>query len=353
MDENRQIVILIVDDDEVIRDVTKEILLEELDCRVVEATNGLEGIEMVDRYLPDLILLDIEMPQQDGFTVAKIVRGDPRSWDIPIIFMTGLIDQSTILRTFEVGGNDYISKPASPRVLLARIRSHLERKRMSDELHLKNRLLMDRELHLSTLLTEKTKEIRLVTLAMIEALENANHLNDEDTGLHLRRVGHYSALLAREYGCDQKFVSDIELYASLHDVGKVGIPDHILKKPGPLTSSEFSLVEKHVVLGHQMIDQPAVDQMAKNIVLYHHERWDGNGYVHKLAGEEIPLEARIVTVADVYDALSFQRVYKPSFPEVEIEKYMKSASGLHFEPALVDIFFNHHDKFLEIKAHTS
>jgi len=350
MDENRQYIILLVDDDHDIRSITRDILLEELDCRVIEACNGLEGMNLAEQHQPDLILLDIEMPHHDGFSVARYIRGEPRTWDIPIIFMTGLGDQPTILRTFEEGGTDFVQKPTSPRVLLARIRSHLERKRMSDELRLKNRLLMDRELHLNLLVDQKTQEIRRITLAMIGALENANHYNDEDTGNHLRRVGSYSTLLALEYGCRRDFIDKIELYASLHDVGKVGIPDHILKKPGPLTRDEFNQVEMHVVLGHRMIDQPAVDQMAKNIVLYHHERWDGNGYVHHLSGEHIPLEARIVTLADVYDALSFQRVYKPSFPEPDIEKYVRSASGAHFDPRLVEIFFDCHSEFLEIKS---
>lgn len=192
-------------------------------------------------------------------------------------------------------------------------------------------------------------EIHLMNLAMVQALENACYFNDEDTGHHVKRVSRYSAALAEGLGCPLEFVKRIQLYAPLHDVGKVGIPDHILKKKGRFTEDETHIMRQHVVIGARFLDGSRIDPMAKNIALYHHEKWDGTGYFHRLKGEEIPLEARILSAADVYDALSFDRVYRKALPEERIDTAFRKRSGTHFDPRITDTYFNIKDRLIEIK----
>lgn len=187
-----------------------------------------------------------------------------------------------------------------------------------------------------------------ITLGMIEALENANTYNDEDTGDHVKRISRYSELIAYEMKLSKKFVKEIGLYASLHDIGKIGISDAILKKPGKLTEEEFETMKTHVEIGYNMIKDLEVSEVALNIIRYHHEKWDGKGYGKGLKGTEIPLEARIVALADVYDALRQERVYKKPFTHEKSVEIIKSESGKHFDPDLVRIFLKNHNKFKEI-----
>lgn len=196
---------------------------------------------------------------------------------------------------------------------------------------------------------EKIEEIEKLNLAMVQALENACYFNDEDTGHHVKRVSRYSAALAEGLGCPPEFVKRIRLYAPLHDVGKVGIPDNILKKKGRFTKEEAHIMRQHVMIGARFLDNSRFDPMAKNIALYHHERWDGTGYYHRLKGEDIPLEARVLSAADVYDALSFDRVYRKALPEEQIDRVFTKRSGTHFDPCVVETFFNIKDRLIEIK----
>ncbi len=341
--------VLIAEDSESIVELLQDIFEALTDYSILIAHDGEEALELIGSNDVDLILLDIMMPKLDGFEVAKQVKTNLLFQHIPIIFMTGIVDEHFMVKAFGLGGIDYVTKPMNTRVLLERVRAQLTLKRTQDELKYKNMLLQDREMHLSALVEEKTRKNQQITMAMVSALENANHYNDLDTGNHIRRVSRYSSLLAKEYGCDHDFVNRIENYASLHDVGKLGIPDNILKKPGPLSPEEFEVIEQHVRYGFEMLNTPAVDVMAKNIVLYHHERWDGKGYINRLRGEEIPLEARIVTLADVYDALSFKRVYKDAFNEPEIDDYFRGSAGYHFDPTLVELFFDVKPQLITIK----
>lgn len=228
-------------------------------------------------------------------------------------------------------------------------KQQMQLNRLNEELNEKNSMLEDRELHLMNLVEEKTRKIERITIALVNALEDANLLNDMDTGNHIKRVSRYSSILATHYGCDREFVKRIELYASLHDIGKVGIPDNVLKKKGRFTPDEFDIMKQHVVIGHKMLDNEDLDQMAKNIVLFHHEKWDGSGYVNGLQGVAIPLEARIVSLADVYDALISKRSYKPAFSDNEADTIIKSGAGNHFDPELVDVFFANRDELREVR----
>jgi len=349
MFEDQKSKILVVDDVAENRKMLASTIRKFTDYEIVMASDGQSVLDSIEAEVPDLILLDIMLPEMDGFEVAEKLQAFPLIKDVPIIFITALMDTESKIKAFQAGGVDYVSKPFNEYELLSRINAHLRLKKMHDEMKLKNQLLADREKHLSHLVEEKTKKIEKITFSMVSALENVNLLNDTDTGFHIKRVSEYSALLAEKYGFDREFIKKIKLYASLHDVGKVGIPDGLLKKPGRYTDEENKQMQQHVVTGYRMVDNAEISEMAKNIVLYHHEKWDGSGYVHRLKGEQIPPEARLVSLADVYDALVTKRVYKPAFPEEKADMIIRESSGGHFEPHIVDLFFENKKKILEIR----
>ncbi len=355
-------IILVVDDKPTNLDVLFNIF-EKTPYDVLFASDGNTCLQIVEDEQPNLILLDVMMPGIDGFETCRRLKANKKTQDIPVIFMTALADTSDKVKGLELGAVDYITKPIRPEEVLARVKTHLTIEKLQAELRIKNRelqtkneeleaknaMLADREVHLMHLVEEKTKKIGNITIALVNALENANLLNDVDTGKHIRRVSAYSAFIAEKYGCDRDFVKRIKLYASLHDVGKIGLADMLLKKPGKYTKAEYLLMQQHVVIGAKMLDSEEIDGMAKHIALYHHERWDGTGYVHNLAGEEIPLEARIVAIADVYDALITERIYKKAFSEEEAEEIIAEESGRQFDPKLVEIFLNYKYDIRRIK----
>ncbi len=341
--------ILIVDDVEENRRMLANILKTNTDYQILTASSGQAILNIVAEDPPDLILLDIMMPQMDGFEVAARIRQMKPNRDLPIIFITARTDQKSKLKAFEHGGVDYITKPFNKDELLARVDAHLHLKSLQDELQEKNQLLADSESHLSELVRKKTAKIENLTIGLVTVLESANLANDDDTGFHIKRVSEFSVLLANAYGCDQDFVKRIRLYASLHDVGKVGIADAILKKPGLYSSAEFEEMKKHVLIGATMLENSEIDSMAQNIALYHHEKWDGTGYMSGLAGDNIPLEARLVALADAYDALTSRRVYKKAFSLEETEQILVRERGSHFDPRIVDLYFEQRKNMLEIK----
>ncbi|MBB6481910.1 HD-GYP domain-containing protein [Spirochaeta isovalerica] len=346
-------IILVVDDVATNRQYLAMILGESEVYDIRLASNGKDALEFVAREKPDLILLDIMMPEMDGYEVASRLKEDSQTNDIPILFITAVTGTENIVKAFDLGGVDYINKPFNKQELMSRVSAHLNLRLARIELEEKNLILKSRELQLMELVDEKTKRLDGTVFALVNALENANLFNDTDTGDHIARVGAYAAHFAREYGCDEDYIKRIKLYSSLHDVGKVGIPDKILKKPGKYTPEEFIQMQEHVVIGSRMLDNPAIDIMAKNITLYHHEKWDGSGYVRGISGEDIPLEARIVAISDVYDALSTKRPYKEPFPEEQIDKIILEGKGSHFDPRLVDIFFRSKKALLEIQKRFS
>ena len=348
--------ILVVDDVLENRKLLAAIITKNTSYNVALAKDGEAALTLLkksDDELPDLILLDIMMPNLSGYQVAEQLKSGVKTRDIPIIFLTALSDIGSKIKAFEMGGVDYISKPFNKYELLARISSQMKLKFFYDQIKLKNKMLEDKEIHLTYLVEEKTQKLQKMTLAMVTALENANLFNDDDTGNHIRRVSEHSAILAEGYGCSFDFIKKIRLYASLHDVGKVGIPDAILKKPGRYTVEEFKIMKAHVDIGVRMLSNNEIDDMARNIVRYHHEKWDGSGYLKGLKGENIPLEARIVSLADVYDALVTKRVYKNAFSEEEADRIIREGSGTHFDPKLVEVFFKNKDKIIAIKKKLS
>ncbi len=324
-------------------------LLDEAGFEVLVSQNGQSALKRAENTHPDIILLDVIMPGMDGFETCRQLKANEVTKDAPIIFMTALSETVDKVRGFALGAVDYITKPIEPEEVLARVTSHLTIQRLQNELKAKNEILADREVLLTKLVEEKTKKIEHITIALVNALENANLYNDSDTGSHLKRIGAYSTFIAEQFGCDRDFVKRIKLYAPLHDVGKVGLPDTLLKKPGKYTAEEFTAMQEHVVIGARMLGSDNIDVMARNIALYHHEKWEGTGYMHYLTGEDIPLEARIVTIADVYDALISKRIYKEAFPEEKADRIIREESEKHFDPKIIECFFTHKREIIEIR----
>ena len=341
--------ILIVDDNNENRRIIAMILSTNKEFDLTLVNSGLAAVEFSIKNKPDLVLLDIMMPGMDGYEVAEKLKADERTKDIPILFVTANTDDESISKGFESGGIDYITKPFNHNELLARVNVQVRLKKYHKQLMEQNKLLLEKKALLSALVDEKTKKIEDITRALVSALENANQMNDTDTGAHINRVSEYAGIIAWECTGDVDFAKQVRLYSSLHDVGKVGIPDILLKKPGMYTSAEREEMRQHVVFGAKMLDSPGVPQLAVNIARYHHEKWDGSGYLEGLSGSDIPLEARIVTLVDIYDALGTKRTYKDAFPEDKINEIILEGKGTFFDPDLVDLFFKAKSKILEAK----
>ena len=274
---------------------------------------------------PDLILLDIMMPDMDGLEVCRRLKSDLRTRNIPVIFVTAMNEVEDEARGFEVGGVDYITKPISPPTVLARVRTHLALSNQNRELERQVR--------------ERTQELKVTRLDIIRCLGKAAEFKDDNTGLHVVRMSHYARILALGAGLSERDADLIFDAAPMHDVGKIGIPDAILKKPARLDPDEWAVMQQHVEFGVQILSGPSSEllDMARSIALSHHERWDGTGYPRRVAGEAIPLAGRIVAIADVFDALTSVRPYKKAWTPEEAIALIRQNAGAHFDPALVQI----------------
>ncbi len=299
--------------------------------------------------VPDLILLDVEMPGLGGFEVCTRLRADSRTAHIPVIFLTARAEIEDEQRGFDAGAVDYIVKPISPPVVLARVRTHLKLKGVAD-------FLKDKNAFLKAEVERRTREVQVIQDVTIMAMASLAETRDNETGNHIRRTQHYVRALAKKLKPHPRFRSvldneTIELLfksAPLHDIGKVGIPDRILLKPGKLTAEEFDIMKTHTTLGRdaiaaaeRLLDAPSSFlRYAREIAHYHQEKWDGSGYPDGLAGDRIPLSARLMAVADVYDALISRRVYKPPFPHSKALEIIREGRGKHFDPDMVDAFLS-------------
>lgn len=317
--------ILVVDDITENLMVLDGILREKYRVRVCKS--GERALEMVwDDEPPDLILLDVMMPGMSGFDVCRLLNEDPRSRHIPVIFVTALGEVEDETRGFQVGGVDYISKPVSPAIVLARVETHLA--------------LYHRNQELEQRVRDRTTELAETRLEIIRRLGRAAEFKDNQTGLHVIRMSHYSRLVGAAAGIPEDELEVLLNAAPMHDVGKIGIPDRILLKPGRLTDEEWDLMHRHPVMGAEIIGEheSPVLRMARQIALTHHERWDGSGYPKGLAGRDIPLTGRIVALADVFDALTTHRPYKDAWPVERAVDYLRDNSGRQFDPRLVPAF---------------
>ncbi|WP_197490001.1 response regulator [Rheinheimera sp. SA_1] len=316
-------VLLLVDDEPTNLRVLRTVLQDQY--RLLFAKSGEEALQLITQEHPDLILLDVMMPGLTGFDVCTRLKADATTKAIPVIFVTALKDEIDEARGFAVGAVDYITKPISPAVVKARVKTHL-----------------------SLVQAEELKQTRL---QVIQRLGRAAEYKDNETGLHILRMSHYAQVLALAAGFSAQHAENLLHAAPMHDIGKIGIADHILLKPGKLTAEEYQEMQKHPLIGAEIIGdcESVLLKMAKTVALYHHEKWDGSGYPHGLAGETIPVEARIVALCDVFDALTSTRPYKKAWTVPDTLDYIRQQKGLHFEPRLVDLLEQQLPQILEIK----
>ena len=334
--------ILIVDDTK----LNIEILLDLLGDKyaVIPALNGQKALNILSKMDIDLILLDIMMPDMDGYEVCKKIKENPLTKHIPIIFITAKFDDDSIEKAFDIGGIDFISKPFNPREVLSRISAHIalhqqERKLQSD----KSRLQKDND-ELNQEIQETQKEIILKVGAIAEA-------KSKETGNHVKRVAKYSEIIAIAYGMHSEELYNFCEASPMHDIGKIAIPDNILNKPAKLTKDEFEVMKSHAQMGYEMLkgSKRELLRSASIIAHEHHEKYDGSGYPRGLKGEEIHIYGRITAIADVFDALATHRVYKEAWDDERIFKLFKEERGKHFDPQLVDIFFENIDKIFAVR----
>jgi len=328
-----------------------EMALKTMGFLLMKFPDGQKALDTImDGVYPDLILSDVMMPELDGFSLCMRLKADIRTCRIPVVLVTGLDDLDSKVRGLESGADDFLTKPFSPVELRVRVRSLMRIKALSDELEEKNKLLTDEKGVLEQLVVERTQELQSLTIGIVAALEKANALHDSDTGLHILRVCSYTYELAVQLGLDPVLASKLRMLASLHDVGKVGIPDAILKKQGRLTPDEYDQMKQHTVYGFELLGLAKADTMARNIALSHHEKFDGSGYPQGLKGEAIPTESRIVALADVYDAITTKRCYKEAYSSEEAVRIINEESGRHFDPKVVEAMMRALEQFHRIGA---
>ncbi len=366
-------VILTIDDEPFIRQSFRD-FLEDCDYNVIEAGNGQEGIEVFNQQQPDLLLLDLRMPGMDGLEVLAYIKDI--SPDTPIIIISGTGVMGDAVEALRLGAWDYILKPIEDmNVLQYSIDKCLERSRLLRENRAYKEHLEDMVRLRTAQLEETNRELAETRLQIIRRLGKAAEYKDNETGRHVIRVSIYSSIITEGLKLDPKTIDLIHLCSPMHDIGKIGIPDRILNKAGTLDTDEWIFMQQHCEFGNEMLQPLAGDDldiyrshtsiggdilggsdsdilmMARTIAACHHEHWDGTGYPNGLTGEDIPLPARIVTLADIYDALSSKRSYKEPFAEDKCQIIIRNLAGTFLDPQVVQAFFARIDDILTTKEH--
>jgi putative two-component system response regulator len=315
--------ILVVDDEPGNLAVMADILAHSY--KLVFARNGQETLAAVAKHQPAMVLLDIGLPDIDGYDLCRKIIQIDATRAIKVIFVTAYTDMAHETAGFDAGGVDYIVKPVSPSIVRARVAAHLSMVR-------------------ATVLEQSYREAILM-------LGQAGHYNDTDTGAHIWRMAAYARALARGCGWDTESCARLELAAPMHDTGKLGVPREILRKAGPLNEQEWAVMKTHPKIGHDILSRGSapIFQLAAEVALRHHEKWDGSGYPDGLSGTDIPQSARIVALADVFDALSMERPYKGAWTIERIIEHINAGAGQHFDPKLVSIFSEKLPELLEIQ----
>ena len=329
-------VILVVDDTPDNLTLMAELLQDRYAIKV--ANNGERALRVAaGTPPPDLILLDIMMPDMDGLEVARRLRADPATRDIPFIFLTARSQIEDERQGFELGAVDYITKPVNPAIVLARVRTHLA--------------LYDQNRELARQVRERTADLFKTRQQIIRRLGRAAEFRDNETGNHIIRMSHFCRLIGIAAGLGEKTVEILYNASPMHDVGKIGIPDAVLRKPGKLDGEEWEVMKQHAQIGADIIGEhpSGLLRMAREIALNHHEKWDGSGYPRGIGGAEIPVEARIIAIADVFDALTSERPYKKAWSVEAAVQLLREQSGRHFDPELVELFLGQLPAILEIK----
>ena len=360
IETNTKKCILFVDDEPfILKSIRRSIKMQTDEWNLFFASSGMGALDMCDNISFDLIVTDAKMPQMEGHELLFRLRNRKDTCEIPTIMLTGFAEESLRKRAVEAGVIEFLNKPIDTEELVLRLRNVIRLKTISDELRQKNEELK-----------ESSKQI-------IRRLGKAAEYRDNETGKHVIRVAYYCRILAEGLGLESDLVDLISMTTPMHDIGKIGIPDDILKKKDKLKPIEYEIIKKHALFGGEVLQPLTSDElgyynqhmaigrdilaeqntpllsMAASIAFSHHEKWDGTGYPAGLKGEAIPLEGRIVAVADVFDALTSKRYYKPAYPLPESIAIINEMNGTHFEPALVDCFNENIDKIIEVVHHLS
>ena len=324
MSTNTRKTLLLVDDEPTNLQVLRQILQD--DYRLLYARDGMRALELARQERPDLILLDVMMPVMTGYETCSVLKLGADTRSIPVIFVSALTDEADEAAGFDAGGVDYIAKPVSAPIVKARVRTHLSLVRVD--------------------------ELRETRLQIVQRLGMAAEYKDNETGLHVIRMSHYSKILGLAIGMSEDEADELLNAAPMHDLGKIGIPDRILHKPGKLDDEEWAVMREHARIGAEIIGDhdSSLLRMASVVALTHHEKWDGSGYPEGLKGEKIPLVGRIVAIADVFDALTSERPYKKAWTVEAAIELLRAESGKHFDPVLVEHFIDQMPKILEVKA---
>ena len=323
---NTKPIVLIVDDEKTIRDTLAALLSENYVLYFAE--NGMDGLAMAVQTLPDIILLDVMMPYMDGIETCRRIRATEPLAEVPIIMITALDDRESRLQGLRAGADDFLAKPFDVMEMFTRIQTITRLNRY--------RRLVEQRNQLETL----HQELLASYHRTIEGWSNALDLRDKETEGHTQRVTQKCVDFARLAGVGEEDLEFVRMGSLLHDVGKLGVPDSILLKPDKLTDEEWAVMHMHPIYAYQWLAPITFLKNAVDIPYCHHEKWDGSGYPRGLAGEEIPLLARLFAIVDVWDALSSDRPYRPALPMTEILEYIRSQSGIHFDPALVPVFLD-------------
>ncbi|MDB1124005.1 HD domain-containing phosphohydrolase [Vibrio algarum] len=331
-------IVLLVDDTPGNLDVLIGVLNRHYQTRI--AINGPLAIKLAQMQpQPDIILLDIMMPDMDGYQVCEILKSNPATSQIPIIFVTAKISPEDEIKGLELGAADYLTKPITPAIAQQRIKTQLS--------------LYDQKRSLYEKVLEQTKEINHSKLETIHSLGRAAEYKDNETGMHVMRMSRYCHVLALAVGMSQEDADTLRDAAPMHDVGKIGIPDSVLLKPGKLDREEWSTMQTHVEIGVSILGQYSDSKlmlMAIDVAQNHHEKWDGSGYPKGIKEQEIPITGRIAAVADVFDALTSERPYKEAWPVEKAVNLLTEERGKHFDPQIVDLFIENLDEMLDIKS---
>lgn len=316
--------VMIVDDSPESIDVLRAVLGHEFRLRV--ALNGTKALEIAEAVNPDLILLDVMMPELDGYETCRRLKQNASTALIPVVFLTTLSETDSQLKGLDLGAVDFITKPFAAALVRSRVRSHVA--------------LYRHRVELTRLVEERTQELMETRYEIIRRLGRAAEYRDNETGMHVVRMSHMTRLLAHACGLDAKRTELLFQASPMHDVGKIGIPDRILLKPGKLDPDEFETIKRHTTIGAEIIGDHSSDLivLARVVAMRHHEKWDGTGYPGGLKGTDIPIEARIVALADVFDALLSVRPYKPAWSLDDTMKYIFAQRGQHFDPQIMDAF---------------
>ncbi len=358
--------IIVVDDEPTNVRIISKYLKDSGYTNIISTSNALSAFNMIQQEQPDVIVLDVMMPGVSGLDILQNIRSTPNMIHTPVLILTASNDKATRIQSLEHGATDFLTKPIEDSELILRIRNALTLKAHHD--HLANYTdILKHEVD------QQTRALKRSQLEVIYRLARAAEFRDNETGKHVLRVGHYAQIVARKMGLGENIAIMIGHAAPLHDVGKIGIPDSILLKPGKLTPEEHEIMQTHSAMGKQVFDRLSdsevlsyqghadvghrllgdsrspILQMASRIAISHHEKWDGTGYPLALAGEDIPIEGRVTAVADVFDALSSKRPYKPAFPLDKCFIILEEQRGTHFDTIVLDAFFAARKEIVEVQ----